>query len=63
MSAVNILLAILGSGFTLMVVVGMVLITPGGAEAHPQTPDAFDRPSPSQPPEHDRPVPEASVSR
>ncbi len=39
MTAVNILLAVLGTGITLMVGVGMILLTPGGAEDHPETPD------------------------
>ena len=37
MSAINVLLAAIGSGVTLAVAVGMVLITPGGTEAHIQT--------------------------
>ena len=40
MSALDILLAVLGSAITLTAVVGMVMITPGGAEAHVQTPEA-----------------------
>ena len=38
-TAVNILLAVLGSGITLMVGAGMILLTPGGAEDHAETPD------------------------
>ena len=47
MSSVNILIAILGSAITLMVLVGMVLITPGGTEAHTQTSEADLQQSPA----------------
>jgi hypothetical protein len=36
-TAINILLAALGGSITLMVIVGMVLITPRGAEVHVET--------------------------
>ena len=38
MTAINILLAALGGGVTLMVVAGMVMLTPHGSEAHVETP-------------------------
>ena len=38
MTAINILLAVLGGGVTLMVVAGMVMLTPQGSEAHVETP-------------------------
>ena len=38
MTAINILLAVLGGGITVMVAAGMVLLTPHGVEAHVETP-------------------------
>jgi hypothetical protein len=38
MTAINILLAVLGGGVTVMVAAGMVLLTPHGVEAHLETP-------------------------
>ncbi len=46
MSAINVLLAVLGSGITLMVVVGIAFLTPHGTEAHMETPDLHSQPSP-----------------
>ena len=46
MSAVNILIAVLGSGITLMVIVGIAFLTPRGVEAHTETPHR--RPAPAQ---------------
>ena len=50
MTAVNILLVILGSGITLMVGVGMVLLTPRGLEDHAETPE-LQQPEPRDEPE------------
>ena len=47
MTAVNILLVILGSGITLMVGVGMVLLTPRGLEDHAETPE-LQQPEPRE---------------
>ena len=38
MTAINILLACLGGGITVIVVVGMILLTPGGTEHYVQRP-------------------------
>jgi hypothetical protein len=38
MNAINILLACLGGGITLIVAVGMILLTPGGTEPQVQKP-------------------------
>ena len=48
MSAINVLLAVLGSGITLMVVVGIAFLTPHNTEAHMETPDL--QPPPARPP-------------
>jgi len=38
MTAINILLACLGGGITVMVAVGMIFLTPSGVEPHVETP-------------------------
>jgi hypothetical protein len=53
MSGINILLAAVGSGVTLVVAVGMVLITPGGTEAHVQTDLGQPRSQPEPDPDRD----------
>jgi hypothetical protein len=49
MTAVNILLAILGGGITVMVAVGMIFLTPRGMEPHVETP--LEQPRPMDQPE------------
>jgi hypothetical protein len=44
MSAVNLLLAGLGGGITLMVVIGMFLLTPRGVEPNVEAPHEQPRP-------------------
>jgi hypothetical protein len=49
MSAINLLLAGLGGGITLMVAIGMVFLTPRGVETLVETP--YERPRPGAGPE------------
>jgi hypothetical protein len=52
MTAINILLACLGGGITVIVAVGMILLTPGGTESDVQRP--LEQPQPRQGPRVDR---------
>ena len=47
MTAINILLACLGGGITVIVVVGMILLTPGGTEHADATPSEPQRTGPT----------------
>jgi hypothetical protein len=52
MTAINILIAVLGGGITVMVAAAMIFLTPRGVEAHVETS-----------PEQRRPLPEPAVGR
>ena len=51
MTAINLLLAVLGGGVTVMVAAGMVLLTPRGVETQAQT--ALDPTIPAEQPDVD----------
>jgi hypothetical protein len=64
MTAINILLACLGGGITVIVAVGMILLTPAGTEPHVQRP--LEEPQSGQKPAVGRGpavVPDPAVSR
>lgn len=60
MTAINILIACLGGGITVMVAAGMIFLTPGGTEPRVETP--LEQPQPHDEPEADL-VPDVAARR